>query len=179
MMKLNYRNEARSRLAAAKKELASGDDARFRYAALELRMAMEALTYDRALAFKDEFPPSEYQTWQPRKVMSILLEIDPSADASFGLAMGIEEEYGVQSPNMEFVGEERVLNMVALRKHYDALGSYLHLPSMKHVIDGKSVDFQRLRTRCDELVSLIDEALASRIFNFTGFTEFEACRVTR
>jgi len=29
------------------------------YSVLELRMAMEALTYDRAQGYKEEFPPSE------------------------------------------------------------------------------------------------------------------------
>ena len=75
-MDMNYRNEARLRRDAAKHELATGDDTRLRYAALELRMSMEALTYDRALAFKAEFPPNEYETWQPKKVMFVLLEIN-------------------------------------------------------------------------------------------------------
>jgi hypothetical protein len=72
----DYRNDARRELARAKDELASAGDERLKYAALELRMAMESLTYDRALAYKDEFPPAEYQAWQPRKVMALLLEID-------------------------------------------------------------------------------------------------------
>lgn len=43
---------------------------------------MEALTYDRALAYKDEFPSDEYETWQPSKVMSVLFEIDPTTEDS-------------------------------------------------------------------------------------------------
>lgn len=55
-------------------------------------MAMEALTYDRAASYKDEFPPDEYETWQPRKVMSVLLEIDPMADKDSVLAFAIEKQ---------------------------------------------------------------------------------------
>ena len=51
-------------------------------------MAMEALTYDRALAYKDEFPPDEYETWQPIKVMSVLLEIDPTTDKNSSISFG-------------------------------------------------------------------------------------------
>lgn len=163
---MDYRNNARLHHGAAKKELASGDDARLIYAALELRMSMEAITYDRALAFKDEFPPDEYQTWQPRKVMSVLLEIDQSADADRALAMGAEE-HGVAAPIMQSLGVERVLNLAALKKHYDALGSFLHIPSMKQSLEGKTVDNGRLRKRCEELEMLIGEVLSSPIFNVT------------
>lgn len=95
---MSYRSEARARLGAAKNELASRDDARLKYAALDLRMAMESLTYDRALAYKDEFPPKEYQTWQPKRVMLVLLEIDANADSDSALAIGEEPEYGVPAP---------------------------------------------------------------------------------
>ncbi|MFT8783380.1 hypothetical protein [Acetobacter syzygii] len=91
----DYRNDARRELARAKDELASVADERLKYAALELRMAMESLTYDRALAYREEFPPAEYETWQPRKVMAILLEIDPNADQESSLAFGIEPSVGV------------------------------------------------------------------------------------
>ena len=164
---MNYRNEARLRVDAAKHELASGDDTRLKYAALELRMSMEALTYDRVLAFKDEFPPSEYETWQPRKVMLVLLEIHPSADADKAYAIGRQEEEGVPAPILHSLGTERVLNIAALKKHYDALGSYLHLPSMKQSMEGKTADSVKLRKRCEELAALIDEVLSSPIFNVT------------
>ena len=128
---------------------------------------MEALTYDRALAFKDEFPPDEYKTWQPKKVMLVLLEFHPRADADRALAIGRQEEEGVPASIMHSLGTERVLNMDALKKHYDALGSYLHLPSMKQSMEGRTVDTGKLRKRCEDLVALIDEVLASRIFNVT------------
>jgi hypothetical protein len=178
---MNYRHEARLRLDAAKGELLSGEDARLKYAALDLRMAMEAITYDRALAYKEEFPPDEYQTWQPRKVMSVLLEIDSSADTDRALAIGAESEYGVRAPVMHSLGSEQVLNMSTLRKHYDALGSYLHLPSMKQMKAGGAIDTDRLRQRCDELVGVIDAVLSSPIFNVTlgEFARFVCARCER
>jgi hypothetical protein len=128
---------------------------------------MEALTYDRALAYKDEFPPAEYETWQPRKVMSVLLDIDPTADKGTSLAFGEEEEYGVPAQMMRSLGSEKVLNMATLRKHYDALGSYLHVQSMKQVRAGKSLDFGKIRDRCEEIVAFVGAVLASPVFNVT------------
>jgi len=162
---MNYRNLVRAHLQSAEDELATKTDHRLKYAALELRMAMEALTYDRALAYKDEFPPSEYETWQPRKIMSVLLEIDPMADKDNSLAVGLEEQYGVPAPKMDSLGSEKVLGMGTLRKHYDALGSFLHVQSMKQVREGKSLDFNKMRARCEEMATFVGQVLSSPIFN--------------
>ena len=164
---MNYRNDARKYVKRCEGELDSGHDERLKYAALELRMAMEALTYDRALAYKDEFPPAEYETWQPRKVMSVLLDIDPTADMDTSLAFGEEGGYGVPAPVMRPLGSEKVLNMATLRKHYDALGSYLHVQSMKQLRAGKSLDFGKIRSRCEEIAEFIKVVLSSPVFNIT------------
>ena len=164
---MNYRYDVRESLKRAERELGSADNQRLKYAALELRMAMEALTYDRALAYKDEFPPDEYEKWQPRKVMAVLLDIDPRADRDCSLAFGTQEHQGVPASVMTPLGSEKVLNMAALREHYDALGSYLHLQSMKQARAGKPQDFAKLRPRCEEIAALIREVLSSPLFNVT------------
>jgi DNA-directed RNA polymerase subunit RPC12/RpoP len=164
---MNYRNDARRYLKRAEEELGTRDDERLKYAVLELRMAMEALTYDRLLAYKDEFPPSEYETWQPRKVLSVLLDIDPTADKDSSLAFGKEEEYAVPPCPMNSLGSERVLNMAALRRHYDALGHYLHVQTMKQVLAGTALDFGKIRSRCEEIVAFIAAVLSSPVFNVT------------
>ncbi|WP_205343127.1 hypothetical protein [Denitrificimonas caeni] len=166
-MDINYRNLAREHLSYAKEELDSKKDQRLRHAALELRMAMEALTYDRALAYKDEFPPREYETWQPRKVLLVLLEIDPFADKDSSLAVGVEKEYGKPAPEMKSLGSEVVLSMKVLKKHYDALGSYLHIQSLKHSKTGEGLDFKRFRNRCGDITEFINKVLSSSVFNCT------------
>ena len=164
---MDYRNDAQKYLKRCKQELMSGDNERLRYAVLELRMAMEALTYDRALAYKAEFPPTEYETWQPRKVMSVLLDIDPTTDKDATYSIGLEKEYGVPASVMTSLGTEKVLNMSMLRKHYDALGSYLHVLTMKQASSGKSLDFSKVRSRCEEIAEFVKDVLSSPIFNVT------------
>jgi hypothetical protein len=164
---MDYRHQAQQHLQNATDELGTNLDQRLRYAALELRMAMECLTYSRALAYKDEFPPEEYETWQPRKVMSVLLEIDPMADKDCSLAMGVEEVPGVPAPIMQSLGTEKILSMSMIREHYDALGSYLHVQSMKQARAGVPLDFKKIRTRCDAIAACVDQVLASPIFNLT------------
>ena len=132
-MKHDYRNDAWEALDRAKHELESNDPGRLKYAALELRMAMEALTYDRAQAYADEIPPTEYDTWQPRKLLMLLLEIDPYADGDSIVHMGIEEEYGKPAKEMKPVGAEEVLNLSVLRRFYDALSARLHVPTPRQL----------------------------------------------
>ncbi len=164
---MDYRHEARKYLKRAENELGTFDDDRLKYVVLELRMAMEALTYDRAQAFKDEFPPSEYETWQPRKVMTILLDIDPTADCDATYSIGREKEYGVRPEKMESLGTEKILNMETIRKHYDALGSYLHVPTLKQVRSNKAHDYNKIRLRCEEIATAVKHVLSSPIFNVT------------
>jgi hypothetical protein len=175
---MNFRHEARLALQRAKAELESADDKRIRYASLELRMAMEALTYDRSQAFKAEIPPKEYETWQPRKVMQMLLEIDPNVDKGSSVSFGREEEYGVPAKHMMMLGTEDVLDLAILKKHYDALGAYLHMPTLKQIEQGQSFDSQKLRARCEKIVAVIEKVLASRVFNITlgAFTELSCQR---
>ena len=164
---IGYRNDARRELARAKDELASADAERLKYAALELRMAMESITYDRALAYKDEFPPAEYETWQPRKVLATLLEIDPDADKDRSIAVGSEPSPGVTPDAMQSLGTERVLNMKTIKCHYDALGSYLHVPTIKQSKNGAKTDTAKFRARCEKIAAYLTEVLASPVWNGT------------
>jgi hypothetical protein len=163
----NYRHSARESLSRAKAELATQDLHRLRYAALELRDAMEAVTYDRALAFKDEIPPEEYRTWQPRKLMAVLVDIDPSIGMTSTIAVGIESEYGKPAENMETLGTDQVLTLKDIKTHYDAIGSHLHMPSLEQLETGKIADPAKLRTRCETVVAALELVLSSPVYNVT------------
>ncbi|HCG7651667.1 hypothetical protein P3538_01670 [Vibrio parahaemolyticus] len=164
---MNYRNISRSHVKAAREELNSGCDKRLHYAALELRMAMEAITYDRALAYKREFPPEEYETWQPKKVMMVLLEIDAHADVSSTISFGVQPSPDTPPEEMVCLGTEKTFNFNMLKKHYDALGNYLHIISMKRFKERKFHDATKLRSRCEEISEFLEQALSSPVFNMT------------
>lgn len=167
MSKTNFRHEARQALDLARAQLATGQTDYLKYAALELRMAMEALTYDRAEAYAAELPPSEYDMWQPKKLLQQLLDIDPFADKDSTISYGMEEEYGIQPAVMNALGPEKVLNLATLKKHYDALGSHLHMPTIKQLSQGKGPDTAKLAKRCGEIADFIADVLASSVFNST------------
>lgn len=173
-MNFNFRQRAREAVQRAKTELGSGSDERMLYAALELRMAIECITYERAKSYEKELPPKEYDVWQPGKLMKLMLELEPLADASGTISFGVEDEPGVPAKKMKTLGSEKVFNMKDIKSSYDALGSFLHQPTLKQISSGGH-DWQKLRLRCDDLVTKLEAVLASQVFNvnFGAFTTFK------
>lgn len=55
--------------------------------------------------------------------------------------------------------------METLRKHYDALGSFLHVPTLKQTRSGKAHDPEKQRKRCTEIADYIEHVLASPVYN--------------
>jgi hypothetical protein len=176
----DFRHLARQAITNAKAHLEAStvDLSRLRYAALDARMAIEALTYERAQSYQQELPKTAYEAWQPRKLMQMLLDIDPMADKDSSLRIGIEEAPGQQASTMHDLGAEAVLNLSIIKRHYDALGSYLHIPTPKQMESEGAHDFNRLRVRMQEIVSYIDRVLKSPIFNinFGTFTSIDCER---
>lgn len=173
----NFRHLARECLARARTELANEESSRLKFAALELRMAIESVTYERAQSYKEEIPPSEYRTWQPKKLMQVLVDIEPNADKGSSIAFGIEEVPGVEAKEMTWLGAESVFDLKAIKAHYDALGSYLHMPTLKQLEESGEPDLSRLRERCESIIGLLDKVLASSVFNI-NFGTFSAIKCT-
>lgn len=167
MAKHQYLGMSWSATERAKALLAGGEDDQLRYAALELRLAMEALTYDRAQAYAKEIPPEQMKTWQPDKVMKVLLEIEPTADSSYTLSVGEEPFTGGVPEKMQVLGTDTVFGLADLRKHYHAVGSVLHTPTMGQLEEGKPQDMGKLRQRLEAIASDLTKSLNSPVRNFT------------
>ena len=160
--------------------MGTGDDDDLIDAALRLRMAMEALIYERAATYADELGPEQMKTWQPKQLMDRMLEVDPQADQSVTLSYGIEPSYGETPEKMTSLGTEHVLKLATLKKHYDALGSYLHMPTIAQLENNKPHNMQKLRARCGDIVAAIEQVLSSRVWGTTlsnyGTFECHVCK---
>lgn len=162
---MNYRHLAQESVQRAKDELDKNSIHNLPYVALELRMALEALIYERAGNFKQELSGKKLNTWQPRKLLMLLLEIDPHVDQNSSISAGIEKEYGKPAKQMNFLGRERVLSLKELKKYYDRLGSYLHTPTLDQIEQGKNPQPKNIKTRCNELIKILEQVLSSSVFN--------------
>ena len=178
---MTFRHIARDALSRAKENLENSNPEYTKYAALELRMAIEGLTYDRANAYIKEIDPKEYNTWQPRKVMQMLLEIEPKADKDSSLSFGVEDKLGEPAKIMTSLGSEKVFNLGLIKKYYDALGFFLHLPTIKQLLDSPETDIKKLRDKCSEIINHLEAVLKSPVFNITlgSFSEIACFRCNK
>ena len=166
----DFRGEARSAIKRARAlTIEHAELPVLRYAALEARLAMEALTYDRALAYARDLPKSEIGTWQPKKLLAVLLSLDPSADTGRSFSMSKKPSTGTSADfeDMFDFGTETVLNLKAIKQHYDAVSNRLHMPTIKQVEEDGSHDPERLRKRLDRLLTHLEAVVASPVFNIT------------
>jgi hypothetical protein len=160
----DYRRLAKRHVCCAKMAL-SKDDSHLGYAALDLRMAIEAVCYDRASAYSKELPDAVYRMWQPRKLMNFLISLDPLADKRREFRYAINDEHGNPIEPVRSLGMDQPLKLSEIRDHYDALGSYLHVPTLAQMKDGKQHDLAALRARCSTLVGILEAVLTSKIWN--------------
>ncbi|WP_373355739.1 hypothetical protein [Pseudoroseicyclus sp. CXY001] len=164
---MDYRGTARKHCEAAKTLLSSGTDDDLLLATLKLRMALECITYDRSKGFTEDLGPDAMKTWQPKKLMERMLEVDPQADADATLAFGEEPFPGETPASMRLLGTDHVLNLRTLKKHYDALGAHLHAPTLSQLEQRQHHDFGKLRARCERIVEALETALSSKVWNST------------
>jgi len=162
-MTVNFRQMAHDALARAKAEMASDIDSRLPYAALELRKSMEALIYDRAQDYAEELPPSLHALWQPNKLLDLLIQLEPDLNQNLEFSISAVPYVEGVEPEWISLGSQKVLTLKTLKEHYSALGSFLHMPTLRQLNAGQGQDFAKLRKRSTLLVELISEVLASKL----------------
>lgn len=121
--------DKRACMVKARELLATPSEETLRYAALELRMCMEFLTYEKLRCYANIVPPAMQAIWQPPQAVRALLEFEPDAERSFVVHVGKQEPPGADSEEMHFLGAHNALTVAWLRKHYNKLGNLLHAPS--------------------------------------------------
>lgn len=163
--RVDFRWRAREHLEKARQLLAAQDIAQLRYACLELRMCIEALTYSRLEVYFHEVSNEVMKLWALTKIIEELLAVDPYADKPSTLAYGIEEEYGVPAKEMKLLGEDYIFSMKWVKSAHNALGSFLHTPTFAQIEQGKEPDRAKIRRKADEIIQTLERVLASPIYN--------------
>ena len=145
----------REHLRRAKELIATGQAIDLHYAALELRMCLEAMTYEKLRTFEKYLPPSALEKWQPPKLLKAMTQFDSGADKSMKLFMGAEAEPGgpADPAEMKFVGEHKAFGLEWLNKHYSKLGSLLHLQRKR-----QPAAETKLRSDLEVIAAEIEEA---------------------
>lgn len=159
------RQEARACLARARDLLAKNELAATRHACLELRLAIECLAYQQLDSYLSEVPDDAMRKWTPREVIAQMLEIDPKADRTSTIAIGREEEQGQPSKDMKVLGEDRRFTLKWANRSHNALGNFLHVPTLHQMETGKAPDHGTMTAKAEEVASVIEHTLATPIYN--------------
>ncbi|MBA6287596.1 hypothetical protein [Colwellia sp. MB3u-4] len=162
---MTYRTIAIKSLERAKLELNNTDEHRIKYAALELRMTLESIIFDRAKLYKEELSELEFNQWQPKNLLQTLLDIDPIADKSEGFRMGEQETIGKPAKLITDLGVDRRLTLKEVKNYYNKLGNFLHTNTLEQIQANKYAPPAKMKLRCTELISILDEVLNSPIYN--------------
>jgi hypothetical protein len=166
----------RQALERAKALLADPAETNLRYAALELRMVMEMVTYEKLVAAKDVIPAEVLKTWQPPKAVKALVEFQEHADQGFTIEVaemgdvpeGFDKldyaqqlEY-YQKLDYKKLGEHHALSLAWLKKNYNKIGNLLHAPNPGSSPEKPAKTAKYLA----DLISELELVLCSTIFTF-------------
>jgi len=176
MDKPEMRWKARECVTRAKNLLVNGDEPSARYACLELRFAIEYLTYDLLHTYREELPYDTLKKWQPRELIAEMRNVDPYADCSSRLDVGPEVIPGEPPPTEGWrtLGEENRFSIEWANKNYNALGNYLHAPTLHQLEPDNAPTVAVIIERATEVLHECEKVLNSRIWNsyFAKFFSF-------
>jgi transcription elongation factor Elf1 len=154
--------------------LGTGDDDDLTYACLELRKCLEAYAYDLLMGYLSEAPMRVIETWQPDKVLKELLAIDPQSAMTYTINWQRAATETEPAGKWQTMGEDRRLPVEYVRKNYQALGSFLHVPTIRQ--SSRDNDPAPARQRATEVQEAFAKLLApGRITAFfaKGMHRFE------
>lgn len=168
------RNSARKKLEKARELIARGDICSLRYACLELRFCIEYLTYANLQSYIAEVPDHAVRKWTPKQVISTLLEVDPNADKSSTVSIGLEKTQGIPAEDMQMLGEDIRFSLKWANSRHNALGNFLHAPTLYQIEKSEFANEETIHKKATEIAEELDKILSSPIFNvnFGQFYEF-------
>ena len=110
-------------------------------------------------------------------MISELLEVDPRADKSITVAVGLEHTYGVSPPpeEMQLLGQDRRFSLNWANKNHNALGNFLHAPTMHQIESGVTPTAASIFQKATQVADECEKILSSPVFNvnFGQFFEFK------
>lgn len=149
-------SRARANLEAAQPHL-------LRYVALDLRLVMETLTYEKLKQAAHVIPPEVQNVWQAPQAVKALLEYNEYAAKSFELSVSdapLPPDGNYEGIEWHSVGTHKALELAWLRKHYNKVGHYLHA---RQVGESLYLPIEEVSKYLREVLGELEEALQSGI----------------
>jgi 6-pyruvoyl-tetrahydropterin synthase len=146
-----FLQDSKIHVARARILMAAGDEANFRYAALEIRTAIEHMFYKLLPLYREEVPYDLVKQWQPRRIIDALIECDPDIEHDYIIKVAIETSNEKTGAAIE-IGRHKAVTRKLLRQYYHKLGSYLHAP-----MQNNCTNLQKMRRFLDAAATRVEE----------------------
>lgn len=155
--------------------LGAGDARSLTYAALEARLALEHVCYERLRISHKYIAADDLRTWKPHYVVRTVMEmVDPNAASEWTLSIGAEP--GDDPTEYLKVGTQKGFDPKYISQLWQAMSSFLHCDLPKSATSAithyKSAD--KLRPKIEEVLSELDRLaegtlVGSMVFQQTSF----------
>ncbi len=159
---MSMRHLAADHADEADRLLACGRPEDLRYACLNARMAIEFLVYDQLEGYLPEVADDAMAKWTPRDVLDELLAIDPEADETRTIEVGLSAE------TTSVLGTEYRMPARRASTLHSALGNFLHAPTINQMRQGRMPSPEKMEKKLREVLAEVRKVLASPIWR-SGF----------
>lgn len=147
----------------AKQLLEQEGDMNLKYAALELRFCIEAITYKKLNFYKDLLPLSIWKEWRPHPFFRALIRLEPNAGKDYSISMGRDKTPSVAVIPTFHVGDHKTFDMKWLQKHYQKLSKVLHVGGLPGDYDVKGYLEEVVGVLSPIVNSSLESSMAQRI----------------
>ncbi|TIR30125.1 MAG: hypothetical protein E5X07_23045 [Mesorhizobium sp.] len=160
--------DLQSSIIAIENLLQEGSEASLTYAALECRLAIERICYERLRVAHEYISHDDLKKWQPKDIVNTLIqEVDSNAAATFTLSIGSEPvQEGAPPPtvedyqSMEFlpIGTHIGFDPSKLGKLWNALANlalHISIPETKDTSVARYGDAEKVREKVSESLAEI------------------------
>jgi hypothetical protein len=167
-MQQDLRARARECLKSAVDLIGTESETSIRHGCLELRLCIEYLLLDRFRHYQEYIDDDAMKKWTPKQVIAELLENDPYADQNATIAVGLEKDYGVPSTDMHILGEDKRFRLKWANTNWNALGSFLHAPSLEKLSSGNVPSLHDMRNKAADIAQHLDAMFKTSVWSVTG-----------
>jgi hypothetical protein len=167
--------DLRDAIASIKGLLADGSARALTYAALECRLSIERICYDRLAQAHDYLAVEEVRRWQPHHVIRLIEEdVDPEVASTYTISIGREPLKGgedVTALDYVPIGTQQGFDGAVLAKLWNGLSNvalHVALPKSKTALVEQFGDPAAMRAKVEQCLAEL-ERIATGSLTTTGF----------
>lgn len=153
---MSIHNKSIRHLEKAKALAKTNDYDYLRYAALELRYAIEFIFYELIPLYRDELPSDIIEKWKPQEIIDAVIDCDPYVEHSKEISIAFEDDQ--EQPNWLNMGKQSGVSKKILREGYHRLGRFLHAP-----LNLVNHDLDELRRSVEKAMAVVESFRNDRI----------------